>query len=78
LASGNFYGVLPYEGRYDALVSTWFSYERTANTFSVQEKFVAISGEARDQKWVNIADGKKMLAVARNNESLLFYKPLDK
>jgi len=28
LAAGNFYGVLPYEGRYDALVPTIFSFDK--------------------------------------------------
>ena len=29
LACGNFYGVIPYEGRYDALQPTFFSYDKT-------------------------------------------------
>lgn len=75
LAGGNFYGVVPYEGRYDALVPTFFSYDKNAHSFVVQQKMPSVAGEIRDEKWLASGGGKKTLVVARNNQSLLFYKP---
>jgi hypothetical protein len=75
LASGNFYGVVPYEGRYDALVPTFFSYNKSTRAFCLQQKIPEVSGEVRDQQWLNTTGGQKILVVARNNQGLLFYKP---
>jgi hypothetical protein len=74
LAGGNFYGVLPYEGRYDALYPTHFSYRSDNSTFSSSQVLPGVMGEVRDMKWLNAADGHKVLVLARNNDSLLFYK----
>jgi len=30
-------------------------------------------GEVRDMKWLKGPDGKKIMVIARNNDSLLFY-----
>lgn len=76
MASGNFYGVVPYEGRYDALVPTFFSYDKKNKAFNLQQKLPEVSGEVRDAKWLTTAGGQKILVVARNNQSLLFYKPV--
>jgi len=74
LAVGNFYGVLPYEGRYDALFPTLFSYDKKDNLFDQISILPEASGEMRDAKWLNTSGGKKILILARNNDSLLFYK----
>jgi hypothetical protein len=74
LAGGNFYGVLPYEGRYDALFPTGFSYHSKDSSFNHSLVLPEVMGEVRDMKWLNAADGRKVLVVARNNDSLLFYK----
>ena len=74
IASGNFYGVIPYEGRYDALLPTLFSYNKTAGNFQTGYQVTDFSGEARDAKWIRTAGGGKTLVLARNNASLLFYK----
>jgi hypothetical protein len=74
LASGNFYGVIPYEGQYDALLPTAFSFDKTKNRFVVDQNIPSIEGEARDAKWINYAGGKKILVLARNDNSLLFFK----
>ena len=74
-AAGNFYGVTPFEGRYDALNPTLFDYEKGTKRFKVLSDLPAIHGECRDAKWVNCAGGKKMLVVARNNDQLIFLKP---
>lgn len=72
LASGNFYGVIPYEGRYDALLPTMFSYNKSAGGFQTVSNIPSVEGEVRDTKWINYAGGKQVLVVARNNKGLIF------
>jgi hypothetical protein len=75
LAAGNFYGVTPYEGRYDALLPTVFSFDRNRQKFDTVGTLPNIDGEIRDAKWLNYVGGKKILVVARNNGELIFLKP---
>ena len=74
LGAGNFYGVLPYEGRYDALLPTVFSYNKKETGFNTATNLPGVQGEIRNAKWINYANGSKVLVIARNNEKLLFYK----
>ena len=74
LAGGNFFGVTPYEGRYDALYPTLFSFDKKNGKFSHFSVLPEISGEVRDMKWLNAAGGNKMMVLARNNDSLLFFQ----
>ena len=74
MAAGNFYGVIPYEGRYDALQPTFFSYQKDKTSFPMKHNLL-ITGEARDAKWINYAEGEKILVLARNNQPLVFLKP---
>jgi enediyne biosynthesis protein E4 len=76
LAAGNFYGVIPYEGRYDALQPTFFSFNKKSNTLQYDSQLAAFTGEARDAKWINYAGGGKVLMIARNNQPLIFLKPV--
>lgn len=73
MAAGNFYGTIPYEGRYDALLPEAFSFNKSTGDFSTTGMLPAANGEIRDMKWINTRNGK-ILAVARNNNSLLFFK----
>lgn len=75
LAAGNFYGVIPYEGRYDALQPSFFSFNKTNAQFQYDAQLAALTGQARDAKWINYAGGGKLLVIARNNQPLLFLKP---
>jgi hypothetical protein len=75
LAAGNFYGVIPYEGRYDALYPTLFSVGENKSPFQPASVLAELSGEFRDAKWLNVAGGNKILVLARNNGSLFFLKP---
>lgn len=75
LAAGNFYGVTPYEGRYDALQPTLLSFNRKISGFDFKSILPDFNGEVRDAKWINYAGGGKILIVARNNEPLVFLKP---
>ncbi len=74
LAAGNFYGVIPYEGRYDALFPTLFSFDKKENKFKILSVLSRINGEVRDAKWLNYEQGNKLLVLARNNDSLIFLK----
>ncbi len=75
LACGNFYNVIPYEGRYDALQPTFFSYSKQQAAFKYGSELATIMGQARDAKWMNHAGGGQVLVIARNNQPLLFLKP---
>lgn len=74
LAGGNFYGVIPYEGRYDALPPTSFSFNKQTNGFDVDACLPILDGEVRDAKWIRSIRGEKLLVLARNNMPLLFFK----
>ena len=73
---GNFYGVLPYEGKYDALQPSIFSFNNKTEQPGFQTTLPSISGEVRDAKWINYAGGSEVLIIARNNNQLIFLKPI--
>lgn len=73
LAGGNFYGVIPYEGRYDAQTPVFFSFNNKTNRFVINASMPSVNGEVRDIKTVTYPDGSSGIIIARNNESLLFY-----
>jgi len=77
LAGGNFYGVIPYEGRYDALLATAFSYDNKKNAFHQSFKIPSARGEVRDMKWLSSVGGKRILVVANNNSALQYFKLLN-
>jgi hypothetical protein len=74
IAAGNFYGVIPYEGRYDALLPTLFSYDNQKMVFTIQSNIASVYGEARDMKWLNMAGNNRLLMIASNNSAVQFYK----
>jgi hypothetical protein len=78
LAVGNFYGVVPYEGRYDALLPTVFSFNKEKTIIDQRINMPLVSGEMRDAKWLNSVNGNRLLVLARNNDSLIFLKPVTK
>jgi hypothetical protein len=75
LAVGNFYGVIPYEGRYDALYPTFFSLDKNGQSLPTPTLLPELSGEMRDARWLKTSGGNKILVLARNNDSLIFLKP---
>ena len=77
LAAGNFYGVIPYEGRYDGLFPTAFSFDKTTDSFKTLLSLPTVEGEVRDIKWINYAEKNKILVIARNNDGLMFFKPAE-
>lgn len=75
MAVGNFYGVIPYEGRYDALFPTCFSYNKQTTSFGNKFILPDINGEFRDAKWIKGAGGSKRLLLTRNNAGITLLKP---
>jgi hypothetical protein len=76
IAIGNFYGVIPYEGRYDGLLPTFFSLDAKKNKIVVGQKLLQPDGELRSGKWINPGGANQMLVLAENNETLKFIRPL--
>ena len=77
LTGGNFYGVVPYEGRYDAQIPTSLSFDKTNSTMKKQWQLPFVDGELRDFKWIRTNNNKKLLVVARSNGSLIFLNPVE-
>ena len=75
ISGGNFYGVLPYEGRYDASWGDVLLNNKNKSYYwlSPVSSGWFIRGEVRDIQKVKTAHGY-LYAVARNNDSLLFMK----
>ena len=67
LAVGNFFDVLPFEGRYDAMLPTIFNYEK--NTFQLQN-YILEKGAIRNVKNIDLQNGKQNILLARNNDAL--------
>ena len=72
MAAGNFYGVMPYEGRYDALQPTMFYFNKRINGFKTGATISNFEGEVRDLKWIGTGGRNKLLLIARNNRELVF------
>src|SRR6185369_13830347 len=52
ISGGNFYGGLPYEGRYDAMSPTIFDYDKKSGKFITLSELPSLPGEFRDAKWI--------------------------
>jgi hypothetical protein len=76
IAGGNFYGTRPYEGKYDALCPTIFSFDTQSARFQERAILPDVSGEIRDLKWLHTAKFGDILVTARNNDSLLFFQQI--
>jgi len=75
LSAGNFFGVLPYEGRYDAgngnvLLNNSAGFQNA----SLLNSGLILEGEIRDIKKLKTVKGKTLYVFARNNNSLIFVK----
>lgn len=74
MAGGNFFGVLPYEGQYDAAALICFDVNaNTTGNWVTKSVMTNAKGQIRDMKWLRTASKENILVVARNNGSLLFY-----
>jgi hypothetical protein len=75
LAGGNFSGVLPYEGRYDADFGDVLLMDKSKNLnyISPVSSGFLLRGEVRDIKQIKTAKGV-IYAVAFNNNQIEFFK----
>jgi hypothetical protein len=74
IPGGNFYGVIPYEGQYDAAA---FSVVLNSNNHfrnAALKSGLTITGEVRDIKKLRSINNRSIYIVARNNVCLLFFK----
>ena len=71
---GNFYGVVPYEGRYDALRPSLFSYNAAQKQMEPAGSFTANDGEIRDMKWILGPGGEYRLLLAYNNGPVRIFR----
>jgi len=74
IAGGNFYGVIPYEGRYDAMRPTAFTFDKASGGFKVLGSTSSADGEVRDIRTVKLSGGQQTLVIARNSDHLVFLK----
>jgi len=76
LLGGNFYGVTPVYGRYDAGYGLFLrgAGDGTFSPVDMARSGVAIDGEVRDLKLVRGPVGRRSVAVARNNDTLLLLR----
>lgn len=76
LCGGNFFDVIPYEGRYDAQPLALFQVGKDGSTRYLQQPNLAgIKGQVRAIGSVKGAQNKNVIVVARNNSSLVFLNP---
>jgi hypothetical protein len=71
VSGGNFYDVIPYEGRYDAQPLAMFSSKGNTINYFPQINLSQIQSQIRDLKWIRTANGNVLLA-AGNNDRILF------
>jgi hypothetical protein len=74
LMGGNFFDVIPYEGRYDAQPLALFNGNKNGIQYIPQPGLIGENGQVRDIKWMHTAKYGDVLVVVRNNEPLLFLK----
>lgn len=75
ISAGNFYAVLPYEGRYDANYGTVLlnTGNNLLNLPSLQSGLL-LDGEVRDSKILRTVGGKSLFIFSRNNNIMKLYK----
>lgn len=74
VSGGNFFDVIPYEGRYDAQPLALFTAEKkNVINFVPQTNLAELKEQIRDLKWLHTAKYGDVLVVGRNNSSLMFY-----
>lgn len=76
IAAGNFWGVSPFEGRYDAGYGNLYlsNQKNGLRAISILSSGINISGEVRDIKKIRQADNKALYAFARNDAEIVFLR----
>lgn len=80
ICAGNFSGVSPFEGFYDAGYGSVITGIGDNNFTALMpwQSGLTIKGEVRDIKTIKTVNGAVLYVVARNNNSISFYKPVAK
>ena len=78
LVAGNFYGVTPVRGRYDASYGLLLrgGGDGRFEAVDLERSHLAIEGQVRDMKRLRSADGSRLIAVARNDDGLRILRPV--
>jgi hypothetical protein len=75
ICGGNFYDVMPFEGRYDAQSLAMFKSNKNRSiSFIPQSNLQAVNGQIRDLKWIKTNAFGNVFVIARNDQPLLFFK----
>ncbi|MFQ5639145.1 MAG: VCBS repeat-containing protein [bacterium] len=76
LCGGNFYGVPPVEGRYDASYGSFLLGDGTGNfaPVSLQNSGFVVTGEVRQIKSLQTASGERRIIAARSNDTVVIFK----
>ena len=79
IVTGNFYGVTPVRGRYDASYGVLLKGRGTGDWGAVDmtESGLVIEGQVRRMAFLKRANGERVIVVARNNDRLQFLRLLD-
>ena len=73
VTGGNFFDVIPYEGRYDAQPAALFTFNKKDSfKYVPQQNLANIKGQIRDIKWIRSAKFGNVVMMARNNNSIIF------
>ncbi|HCU13574.1 MAG TPA: hypothetical protein DGB72_15765, partial [Gemmatimonadetes bacterium] len=73
LVGGNFYGVIPVLGRYDASYGLLLRGDGKGGFTAVDmaESNLVIDGQVRDMKMLRGPKGERLIVVARNNDKVM-------
>lgn len=76
ITGGNFYGVLPYEGRYDANAGNLLLPDGNKGWRALTPRHSGwrLTGEVRDIKMMRTVNGQQYYVVSRNNNNLLLFR----
>jgi hypothetical protein len=74
ITCGNFYGVIPYEGRYDAdYGNVLLNGGNQLHPMTCAQSGLMVDGEVRSVRKIRTIHNKQLYAFARSNDSLVFY-----
>ena len=78
VTAGNFYGVTPLEGRYDASYGLFMKGDGRGGLTSVdmEASGLALEGQVRRMAWLRRPNGERWIVAARNNDRLQLIRPL--
>lgn len=76
IVAGNFYGVTPARGHYDASYGLLLKGNGAGDLRSVdmEQSGLVIEGQVRRMTWLRRANGERVIVIARNNDGLLFQR----